>query len=78
MVSGVLAEVFVLGEQIVEDPQSGLQVQVDNVLRPGFGLRQTSIHHQLKSQADVCNFFLKGLAMKNGLDIHKNLAGRLQ
>ena len=75
---GRLAEMLVLGEQIVEHPQSGLQVQVDNVLRSGFRLRQTSIHHQLKSQADVGNFFVKGLAMKNGLNIHKNRAHGLQ
>ena len=68
----VLAEVLVLGEQVVQHPQGGLQVEVDDVLRSRFGLRQASIHHQLKSQADVGNFFVKGLTMKNVLNIHKN------
>ena len=66
---------FVLGEQIVQHSQGRLQVQVDDVLRSRLGLRKTSIHHQLKSQADVRNFFVKGLAMKNGLNIHKNFSG---
>ena len=32
---GRLAEMLVLGEEIVEHPQGGLQVQVDNVFGPG-------------------------------------------
>ena len=33
-----LAEMLVLGEEIVEHPQGGLQVQVDNVLGSGLQL----------------------------------------
>ena len=35
---GRLAEMLVLGEEVVEHPQGGLQVQVDNVLGSGLQL----------------------------------------
>ena len=35
---GRLAEMLVLGEEVVEHPQSGLQVQVDNVFGSGLQL----------------------------------------
>ena len=60
-----LAQMFVFSEEIVEDSESGLQIQVDNVFRSGFGLWQSSIHHQFKGQADIGNFFIKGLKTRN-------------
>ena len=56
-----LAEMFVFREEVVEDAESGLEIQVDNVLGPGLGLRQTAIHHQLESQTHIGNFFVKRL-----------------
>ena len=56
---------FVFSEEIVEDSESGLEIQIDNVLRSGLGLGQSSIHHQLKSQTDIGNFLIKRLKKFN-------------
>lgn len=36
---------FVFGEQIVEDPEGGLQIVVDYVFRSGLGLGKAGILH---------------------------------
>merc|ERR550539_2238790 len=56
-----LAEVLVLGEQVVEDAQRRLQIKVDNVFRSGLGLRKSTIHHQLKSETYVRHFLIERL-----------------
>ncbi len=56
-----LAEMLVLGEQVVEHPERGLEVVVDDVLRPGLGLRQSGVLHQIEGQAHVGNALLEGL-----------------
>ena len=57
----ILAEVLVFSEEVVEDAQSGLEIQIDNVLGPGLGLRQAAIHHQLECQTHIRHFFVKRL-----------------
>ena len=59
-----LTEMLVFCEEVVEDPKSGLEIQVDDILGPCLGLRQTPIHHQLKGQTNVGNFFVKRLKWK--------------
>ena len=56
-----LVEVFVFGKQVVEYSQGGLEIQVDNVLGPRLGLRQTTIHHQLECETYVGDFLVKRL-----------------
>ena len=46
-------EVFVFREEVVENPESGLKVEVDDVLRPGLGLGQPRVLHEVKGQAHV-------------------------
>jgi len=58
---GRLAEMLVLGEEVVEHPQRRLQVQVDNVFGSGLRLGKSTIHHQLKSETHVCHFFIERL-----------------
>ena len=41
----ILAEMLILREQVVEHPESGLQVQVDNVFGSGFGFREPRVLH---------------------------------
>ena len=57
----ILAEVLVFSEEVVEDAQSGLEIQIDNVLGPSLGLRQAAIHHQLECQTHIRHFFVKRL-----------------
>ena len=52
---------YEFSEEVVEDAQSGLEIQIDNVLGPGLGLRQATIHHQLESQTNIRHFFVKRL-----------------
>ena len=59
-----LAEMLVLGEQVVEDPKSGLEVQVDDVLGPGLGLGQPGVLHQLKGQGHVRSLLVKRLKLR--------------
>ena len=56
-----LAEMFVFGEEIIEDPQGWLEVKVDNVFRPRFGLGKSGILHQLKGQGHISDLFLESL-----------------
>ena len=56
-----LAEMFIFREEVVEDAESGLEIQVDNVLGPRLGLRQTTIHHQLECETYVGDFLVKRL-----------------
>lgn len=60
-----LVEVFVFGEEVVEDPQGGLEVEVDDVLGPSLRLRQPRVLHEVKGQADVGGLLVKGLGNEN-------------
>ena len=52
---------FVFGEKVVENPQSGLEIKVDNVLWSGLWFGHASILHQVKGQAYICHFLFKAL-----------------
>ena len=68
-------EVFVFREEVVEDPEGGLEVEVDDVLGSGLRLRQPCVLHEVKGQADVRRLLVKGLkqyskiGFTNGLQI---------
>ena len=49
-------EVFVFGEEVVEDAKGRLQVQVDDVLGSGLRPGQSGVLHQFESQSDVSHF----------------------
>ncbi len=55
---------LVLGEEVVQHPECGLEVKIDNVLGSGLGLGQTGVLHQLKGQGHVGNLFFKRLQLK--------------
>ena len=52
---------LVFSEEIVEDSEGRLEVQIDDVLGPRLGLRQSSIHHQFKGQTNVGNSLVERL-----------------
>jgi len=56
-----LAEVLVLGEQVVQNSQRRFQVQIHDILRSCLWLWQASIHHQLESETNIGHFLVKGL-----------------
>ena len=43
-----LTEMLILCEEIVKHPESGLQVQVDDVLRPSLGFWKPGVLHEIK------------------------------
>lgn len=51
----------VLGEEVVQHSQRGLQVTVDDVFWPWFWLFQSSILHELKSKGDVQDLLFKAV-----------------
>ena len=57
----ILAEMLILREQVVEHPESGLQVQVDNVLGSVLRLRKPRVLHQVKCKTNIGYTFLKRL-----------------
>ena len=56
-----LAEVLVLCEEVVEHPERGLEVEVDDVLRPRLGLGEAGVLHQVEGQPDVRDLLLERL-----------------
>ena len=61
-------EVFVFGEEVVEDPEGGLEVEVDDVLGSGLRLRQPRVLHEVKGQADVRRLLVKGLQQYSNIE----------
>ena len=57
----ILAEMLILREQVVEHPESGLQVQVDNVLGSGLRFRKPRVLHQVEGKANIGHTLLKRL-----------------
>ena len=50
---------FVFSEEIVENTESRLQIQVDDVFGPCLGFWQSGVLHQFEGQTDVDHFFVK-------------------
>ena len=57
----ISAEVLILCEQVVKHTKGGFEVKINNIFRSRFGLRKSSVQHQLEGKANVVYFFLKHL-----------------
>ena len=56
-----LVEMFVFGEEVIEDAKGWLQVKVDDVLGSGLRPGQSGVLHQFESQSDVSHFLREWL-----------------
>lgn len=52
---------FVLGEQVVQNPESRLEIQVYYILSTGLWLWKSAVHHQLEGQGHVSYALVKRL-----------------